>query len=132
MPTGQCHCGAVKYEMSADTIYQAFCHCRDCRRQTGAPLVAWALVPNDKLKVTGETKQYASSEHGRRHFCPHCGTSLFYTNAPMFPSATDVQIATLDDPDAMPPQIHVQVAERVGWMKNDDGLPQFARYPEGP
>ena len=132
MPTGQCHCGAVKYEMSTDTIYQAFCHCADCRRHSGAPLVAWALVPKDKLQVTGETREYASSENARRHFCPQCGTSLFYTNAVMFPNEIDVQIAMLDEPDAMPPKIHVQVAERIGWMKQAHQLPEFERYPEGP
>jgi hypothetical protein len=118
--------------MSAETVYQAVCHCRDCRRHTGAPLVAWALVSKDKLQVTGETKEYASSEHARRHFCPQCGTSLFYTNAIMFPDEIDVQIATLDDPDSMPPQIQVQVAERIGWMETAHEVPAFERYPEGP
>jgi hypothetical protein len=132
MPKGQCHCGAVKYEIPSETIYQALCHCQDCRRQTGAPVVGWALVPRDQLTVQGETKEYASSEQARRHFCPNCGTSLFYTNATIFPGAIDVQIATLDDPDALPPQIQVQVAERIGWMNQMQNLPEFERYPEGP
>ena len=132
MPTGQCHCGAVRYEMPAETIYQAVCHCSDCRRHTGAPMVAWALVRKDALKVTGETREYASSEHGRRVFCPNCGTSLFYLNAPMFPNEVDVQIATLDDPDAMPPQIQIQVADRIGWLTQLKDVPEFERYPKGP
>ena len=129
MPTGQCHCGAVKYEMPAETIYRAFCHCSDCRRHSGAPLVAWALVPKDQLKVEGETTEYASSHDARRHFCAQCGTSLFYTNAAMFPNEIDVQIATLDDPSEMPPQFHVQVAERIAWMKTAHELPEFEGYP---
>jgi hypothetical protein len=50
----------------------------------------------------------------------------------MFPGAIDVQIATLDDPDSLPPQIQVQVADRIGWMKHVQELPEFERYPEGP
>ena len=73
-------CGAVRYEMSTDTIHQAICPCADCRRHAGAPMVAWGLVKKDDLNVGGETKEYASSEQGRRHFCPECGTSLFYTS----------------------------------------------------
>ncbi|MDQ3246674.1 MAG: GFA family protein [Pseudomonadota bacterium] len=132
MPKGQCHCGAVKYEMPSETIYQALCHCRDCRRQSGAPVVGWALVPRDRLTVDGDTKEYASSELGRRQFCGNCGTSLFYTNETVFPGSIDVQIATLDDPDALPPQIQVQVAERIGWMTQVADLPEFERYPDGP
>jgi hypothetical protein len=129
MPKGRCHCGAVRYEMPAEAIHQALCHCGDCRRHSGAPAVAWALVKRDGLKVEGETKEYASSEHGRRHFCPACGTSLFYTNAAAFPDGIDVQTCTLDDPDAVPPAAQIQVAERVAWMERLAALPAFERYP---
>ncbi len=129
MPKGQCHCGAVRYEMPAETVHQALCHCSDCRRHSGAPMVAWGLVPSDQLKIEGETREYASSEHGRRHFCPACGTSLFYTSEQVFPGQTDVQIATLDDPDAIQPKAQIQVAERIGWMKGAHALPEFERYP---
>jgi hypothetical protein len=92
-------------------------------------MVAWGLVANEQLKVDGETRAYASSENGRRHFCPTCGTSLFYTNEVIFPGQTDVQIATLDDADAIQPVAQIQVAERIGWMKEAHALPEFERYP---
>lgn len=129
MPSGQCHCGAVRYEMPAETIHKALCHCSDCRRHSGAPLVAWGLVRSEQLKVEGETKDYASSEHGRRHFCPTCGTALFYTNETVFPGQIDVQIATLDDPDAIVPEAQIQRAERIGWMDRLDEMTKFDRYP---
>jgi hypothetical protein len=129
MPKGQCHCGAVKYEMSSDTIHRGLCHCRDCRRHSGAPMVAWGLIKREDLTVEGETREYASSEHGRRHFCPQCGTSLFYTSEVYFPGQIDVQTATLDDPDAIPPDTQVQVAERIGWVKHIGEIPEFERYP---
>ena len=129
MPRGQCHCGAVSYEMPAETHHSAICHCSDCRRHAGAPMVAWGLVGRNQLKVDGETKEYASSENGRRHFCPECGTALFYTNEQIFPGMNDVQIATLDDPDEIVPNMQVQAAERVGWMERIEQMPAFDRYP---
>jgi len=129
MPKGQCHCGAVHYEMPAETIHKALCHCSDCRRHSGAPAVAWGLVSKDRLKIEGATKEYASSENGRRHFCPECGTALFYTNNLIFPGQVDVQIATLDDPDAIKPDAQIQVAERIGWMERLGEMPEFERYP---
>lgn len=129
MPKGQCHCGAVSYEMPTETFHRALCHCSDCRRHSGAPMVAWGLVGKDQLKVKGETREYVSSEHGRRHFCPNCGTALFYTNEVVFPGQIDVQIATLDEPDAIRPDMQVQTAERIGWMDRLDDMAKFERYP---
>jgi hypothetical protein len=129
MLTGRCHCGAVTYEMTPHTIHRALCHCTDCRRAAGAPMIAWAMVPMDQMKIDGPTRVYASSEHGRRHFCETCGTGLFYTNDAVFPGLIDVQSATLDDPDALQPTAHVQVAERIGWMATAHELPVFERYP---
>ena len=130
MLQGGCHCGAVRYRVEGEPVYHAICHCTDCRRATGAPLVSWALFPNAQFQVTqGEARAYASSEHARRHYCGDCGTSLFYTNEAVFPDMTDIQSATLDTPDAIPLGIHVQTAERIGWMANAHELPQFERYP---
>lgn len=129
MPEGQCHCGAVRYEMPAEAVHSGVCHCTDCRRHSGAPMVTWAMVPTEQVTISGETATYASSEHGRRQFCPKCGTGLFYLNDQVFPGLIDVQTATLDDPDAIPPTAQIQVADRIGWMERLDELPAFPRYP---
>ena len=111
--SGQCHCGAIRYSMSTAVEHHALCHCTDCRRHSGAPMVGWGLVGNDAIEISGTAKIYASSEHGRRHFCGDCGTGLFYTNDAIFPGQIDVQIATLDDPDLIPAQAQIQTAERI-------------------
>ena len=131
--TGGCHCGAIRYELAGEAVTHALCHCSDCRRHAGAPMVGWAMFRADTVKVTkGTPKVYASSENGRRQFCPECGTGLFYANARNLPGIIDVQSATFDDPAAVPVQVHVQVAERIAWMANAHELPMFERYPKGP
>jgi hypothetical protein len=133
MVEGGCHCGAIRYELEGEPVYSALCHCTDCRRSAGAPMVGWTAFPSAALKVTqGEPKTYASSENAHRLFCANCGTGLFYYNETMLPGLVDVQCCTFDDPEAIPPQIHVQVADRVGWMKQSDQLPAFERYPSAP
>jgi hypothetical protein len=126
---GHCHCGAIRYQMPRELVYHALCHCGDCRRHAGAPLVAWGLVPRAALTLQGDPRVYASSEHGRRHFCAQCGTGLFYTNEQVFPGMIDVQTCTLDDPEELAPAIHVQTAERLRWMATAHELPAFERYP---
>ncbi|GAB6845616.1 hypothetical protein HNR00_001361 [Methylorubrum rhodinum] len=129
MPTGRCHCGAIRYTMRGEPVHNALCHCSDCRRHAGAPMVGWAMVPADQVTIEGEPTVYRSSEHGRRHFCGRCGTGLFYVNERMLPGMIDVQTGTLDDPASLPPQAHIQVAERIAWMADAHDLPRFERYP---
>jgi hypothetical protein len=126
---GGCHCGAVRFAMPTAVEHHTLCHCTDCRRHAGAPAVAWAMASMDAVAITGSPVVYASSEHGRRHFCGACGTGLFYTNEAIFPGMIDVQSATLDDPDAIPLQAQIQLADRIGWMAGADDLPGFERYP---
>jgi hypothetical protein len=93
-------------------------------------MVGWAMYRADAVTVTkGAPKVYESSQHGRRHFCLDCGAGLFYTNAQGLPGIIDIQSATYDDPDAVPARLHVQVAERIGWMERAHELPAFERFP---
>jgi len=128
--TGGCHCGAVRYQIEGELLAHALCHCIDCRRHAGAPMVGWSMYADDAVRVTkGEPKVYKSSEHGRRHFCANCGTGLFYVNANAMPGIIDIQSASYDDPDVSPPAVHIQVADRIGWMEHAHELPTFDRYP---
>ena len=128
--TGRCHCGAISYQADGEPLVHALCHCVDCRRHAGAPMVGWSMYPENAVQVLkGTPKVYESSEHGRRHFCADCCTGLFYTNADMTPGVIDVQSATCDDPDAVPPTVHIQVAERLRWMERAHELPTFERFP---
>lgn len=126
--SGGCHCGAIRYTMPTEVGHHTLCHCVDCRRHSGAPAVAWALAAASAVTVSGSAQVYASSEHGRRHFCGTCGTGLFYTNEAIFPGMIDVQTATLDDPDAIALGAQIQLADRIGWMGHLDDVPGFERY----
>jgi len=79
--------------------------------------------------LQGQPKTINSSGSAMRSFCPDCGTGLFYRNAVILPGIVDVQSATLDDPDALPPGVQIQVAERLHWMTQAHELPAFERFP---
>ena len=132
MATGGCQCGAIRYETTGQPTYSALCHCDDCRKSAGAPMVGWALFPETAVAVTGEPARYRSSDNATRHFCGVCGTGLFYTNPTVFPGAIDIQTGSLDDQGVFPPQAHIQMAEAASWMKGVSALPQYERYPDHP
>jgi len=94
-------------------------------------MVGWALFPQDQVSITGDPVCYQSSAMAQRMFCGVCGTGLFYLNPTVFPGKIDIQLSTLDDPNAFPPAIHVQFAEAAPWMEDAGKLPRFARYPGG-
>jgi len=128
--TGGCHCGAIRYELSAAPDRVSICHCRDCQLNAGAPMVAWAVMPADNLKITrGAPATINSSGDSFRRFCSQCGTGLFYVNETFLPGLVDVQSITLDDPSAFPPGAQVQTAEQPTWAAHLHTLPAFARYP---
>ncbi len=113
-------------------MHVALCHCADCRKSAGAPMVSWAMFEESALTVTqGEPRVFNSSGTAMRSFCPNCGSGLFYRNAEMLPGIVDVQSATLDAPETMPASAHIQVAERIAWMETAHELPTFERYPQG-
>ena len=94
-------------------------------------MVAWAVYDKGDVRTTkGQPKMRASSEHGRRYFCPDCGTGLYYTSDAYLPGLIDIQTATLDDPNRLPPpDSQVQVAESIAWAKGINALPEHQRYP---
>ncbi|HEX4873949.1 MAG TPA: GFA family protein [Sphingorhabdus sp.] len=128
---GGCQCGAVRYEVTGEPQHVALCHCNDCRKSSGAPMVAWAAFADTQFKlIEGEPVTFNSSGAAMRSFCAKCGSGLYYRNAEFLPGIVDIQSATLDDPDALPPSAHIQVAERLGWMETAHSLPLFDRFPE--
>jgi hypothetical protein len=128
--SGGCRCGAVRYRVSGAAAHSSICHCNDCRRSSGAPFVAWFAVTSDCFKlVAGEPGRWSSDGDALRHFCGRCGTPLHYVNQRVAPGQVDLPTCTLDDPEAMPPQIQVQTTERLGWVASISDLPALERYP---
>lgn len=129
--TGGCHCGAVRYSVTGEPQHVALCHCVDCRKSCGAPMVSFAAFRAAELIITqGKPVDYHSAGATVRSFCGTCGSSLFYRNEEFLPGLVDCHTATLDDPNALPPAAHIQIAERIDWMETAHELPAFARFPE--
>lgn len=126
---GGCHCGAVRYKAGGEPEHVSVCHCSDCRKSAGAPFVSWAAFKSAEFKVEGDVASYNSSPNTYRHFCAKCGTGLYYVNEQVLPGLVDIQTATLDDPEALVPQLHVQAAEQLKWTHGLESLPKFDRYP---
>lgn len=121
---GGCYCGAIRYEV--DSVFDAtYCHCSICRRMTGSPVFSSLVTLETNFRVlAGEPASFASSDHGTRWFCRTCGTHLYATDARN--EYVSVGLGTLDDPEAVPPKIHMWTASRLSWFEIEDDLPRVA------
>ena len=98
-----------------------------CRRAAGAPAVPWGTFARSAFSLSrGRIAEYRSSPQVARGFCPECGTSLTYRHERRA-AEIDVTLASLDDPGALVPQMHLWVSDKLPWMSIGDGLPQFER-----
>ncbi|MBV9376454.1 MAG: GFA family protein [Alphaproteobacteria bacterium] len=122
---GGCLCGEVRYRITAEPVEAMYCHCRMCQRAHGAPVIAWLTLPLDAFVVmTGNPVAYRSSAKAFRHFCGRCGTPLACREADN-PRFVDISIASLDDPEAIAPTMHIWTTSRIDWFETADHLPRY-------
>ena len=125
---GGCLCTKIRYKVAAVPILIEYCHCRTCRTGVGAPLVAWAAFQQSEFAVmTGKPKQYRSSQTVIRTFCNTCGTSLTLADE-RFPSEIYVSLASLDEPELLPPEFHIWRSHRISWLETADKLPRYVQF----
>lgn len=125
---GRCHCGVISYVVEGKEVYHSLCHCTDCRRWSGAPMVGWIAFKKDQIKIKGDPISYTSN-NAVREFCGACGTGLFYHNEVLLPGLIDIHSGTLDDLPNSPPNSQVMIKERVAWLDHFEKLPKFKTYP---
>jgi hypothetical protein len=131
--TGGCHCGDCRYTLAVERLDEvATCHCSICRRSSGGTHITWATVAKARFAWTsGEPRGYAPTRGSERWFCPRCGAQLaLWTD--LSPETLDITVTTLDAPDDHAPDRHIFVANKLAWVRLDDGLPQEAEevYPD--
>jgi hypothetical protein len=125
---GGCLCGAVRYR-AEEPLWVAHCHCRECRRASGAAFATYVgLASQNLVYLSGEPASFASSPGVQRGFCARCGSSLSYQSE-RWPGEIHIFAATADAPEGLEPQGHVYCAEKLPWIELDDGLPQHQTTP---
>lgn len=125
---GGCLCGAVRFCARGPLRAVIFCHCSQCRRQTGLYVAATAVAQADFDLLAADTlRWFAASDHAQRGFCATCGTVLFWK--PTRGEHLSILAGALDRPEILTPGFHICVAGRPAFYTITDGLPQYDHYP---
>lgn len=121
---GSCLCGAVRFHTEGPRRGVVFCHCSQCRKQTGLYYAA-IDVRDDELTVEGEANLtwYAASTFARRGFCRTCGSALFWKRDGA--DRTSILAGAFERPSGLRPESHVYLDDAGDFYKIADGLPQY-------
>ncbi len=121
--SGSCLCGKVRFTARGPLRGVIFCHCGQCRKQSGHHYAATDVADEDLTISGGEgITWYAASDQARRGFCNTCGSALFWKANGS--SRTSVLAGAFDEPSGLAGDRHIFVADKGGYYDIADGLPQ--------
>jgi hypothetical protein len=108
------------------------CHCRDCQRQAGSAFAINALIETDRIALVSDAPEPIAmpTDSGRPHDihrCPQCKVAL-WSDYGRRPALRFVRVGTLDDPDALVPDVHIFTRSKVPWVSLPEGIPAFEIY----
>lgn len=118
---GGCGCGKIRYRMDEEPLVVHCCHCRWCQRETGASFALNAMIEADRIVNLGEEPEFiltpSNSGIGQRIArCSNCKVAVWSHYAGSGHLTKFVRVGTLDNPDALPPDVHLFTASRQPWV----------------
>ena len=130
---GGCTCRAVRYRMTTRPMYVHCCHCRWCQRETGAAFALNAMIEADRVDLLQGAPEAVMtpslSGKGQKIVrCPACKIALWSNYAGAGDKIRFVRVGTLDDPDRLPPDIHIFTRSKQPWVVLPKGALIFPEY----
>lgn len=122
-----CHCGQLRLEVAGEPFVVSICHCLACQRRTGSAFGMQAAFRPDQVRVVGRFSDFAriSDKADRKehvfHFCPECGSQVFYTE-PTEPDLIVVSVGAFADPSFPLPTESGYDHRRHPWVAVPDSV----------
>jgi hypothetical protein len=129
---GRCSCGSVRFALKSRPMFVHCCHCKQCQRLTGSAFALNALIEADRVEVLAGAPVMTEgpTESGRPHDiyrCPSCHTAL-WSDYGRRGNLSFVRVGTLEDPSALPPDVHIYTRSRLAWIGLPENVPTFDAY----
>jgi hypothetical protein len=130
---GGCTCRFVRYRMTTRPLFVHCCHCRWCQRETGASFALNALIEADRVQLLqGEVEVINTpSNSGKAQKisrCPRCRIAVWSNYAGAGEAIRFIRVGTLDEPDCLPPDIHIYTASKQPWVVLPPDIPAVSEY----
>lgn len=100
------------------------CHCLECQKRTGAPFGAQARWPRGAVTISGASTAWTrTADSGNTitfHFCPVCGSTVYY-GIDHIPDVIAVALGNFADPEFPAPRVSVYEERRHDWVCVPEG-----------
>lgn len=114
-----CCCGQLKLSYSGDIIRTSVCHCFQCQKRTGSVFGVQTRLDRSKATITGESTIYErvgdGGSHIKFHFCPKCGSTVYY-EADWLGESIAAPIGVFADPTLPSPIMQVYGNRKHHWV----------------
>jgi hypothetical protein len=114
-----CSCGQLTAQVVGDPVRVSICHCLACQRRTGSVFGQQARFLRDNVSLSGTSTVYVRvGDEGssiRFHFCPHCGSTVYYEPEGM-EEFLAIPVGAFADPGFPPPSVSVYEERMHSWV----------------
>jgi len=124
-----CRCGQLRVTVTGDPVRVSVCHCLNCKKRSGSAFAAQARWPGDQVQIEGESKTFVkagdSGNPATFHFCPDCGSDVYYLIDGKFDGLIAIPLGTFDDPFFGKPEYSVYEGRKHEWLEITGDLQHF-------
>ena len=123
--TASCRCGQLKATVTGDPARVSVCHCLNCKKRSGSAFAVQARWPSSQVQIDGKSKTFVKvADSGNRatfHFCPDCGSDVYYEIDgkldDKFNDLIAVPLGAFDDPFFLTPAFSVWEGRKHDWIE---------------
>lgn len=123
-----CSCGRLKATANGDPVRISICHCLACQRRTGSVFGGQARFPATEVEIEGRSSSWSrTADSGNTitfHFCPVCGSTVFY-RPEREPDLIAIPVGAFADPSFPGPWVSVYESRRHPWVAVPDDIEHF-------
>lgn len=114
-----CSCGQLTAQVVGEPVRISICHCLACQRRTGSAFGEQARFLRENVSISGASTEYVRvGDEGSRirfHFCPRCGSTVFYESDGL-EAYLAIPVGTFADPSFPSPRVSVYESRMHHWV----------------
>ena len=123
--SASCRCGQLKAALTGEPVRVSICHCLNCKKRSGSAFAVQARWPTEQVRIEGRSKTFVkvadSGNRGTFHFCPDCGSDVYYEIDGKFDDKFNgliaIPLGAFDDPYFASPRFSVWEGRKCDWVE---------------
>jgi len=123
--TATCRCGQLRATVTGEPVRVSVCHCLNCKKRSGSAFAVQARWPSAQVQIDGASQTFVKvADSGNRatfHFCPKCGSDVYYEIDGKFDDKFNdliaVPLGAFDDPFFLTPAFSVWENRKHDWVE---------------